>query len=167
MASHTVCSPHWFSSLQVNANGLLSFGTYYNREWEPHLFPLRSDPSVRSKPVLAPFFADINVRRGGQIKYKNYLRIPDNLPILHRATTDVKRYFPYTRGFDCQMLLVATWTNVLPFCDTRCYSSVSGCLHTIHISLHTLKHNAEKLISLCTYVYMAHAPNSIIRSLYC
>ena len=136
-----------FSSLQVNANGLLSFGTYYNRIWQPHLFPKQLNPGVASKPVLAPFFADINVRRGGSIKYRNYLRTPENLPILHRATTDVKRYFPYAGEFDCAMLLVATWTNVLPFCDTHCYSSVSGCLYTIHKSLHTLKHNAENPIS--------------------
>ena len=136
-----------FYSLQVNANGLLSFGTYYNRIWQPHMFPKQSDPGVLTPPVLAPFFADINVRRGGNIKYRNYLWTPENLPILHRATTDVKRYFPYATGFDCAMILVATWTNVLPFCDTHCYSSVSGCLYAIHISLCTLKHNTEKPIS--------------------
>jgi hypothetical protein len=114
-----------YDFIVVNANGLLSFGTYYNTVWEPHLFPKRLDASVKKHAVLAPFFADINVVRGGRIQYRQYRFSPDNLAILHRATTDVKLYFPYARDFECKMLLVATWFDVLPFCDRYCYSNAN------------------------------------------
>jgi len=59
--SSTVCG------IQVNSNGLISFGATINNEHTPRPLPV----STPSTPFVAPFWADVNTTENdGQIYYR-------------------------------------------------------------------------------------------------
>ena len=91
--------------MQVGTNGYFTFATFTG--YQPFLF--YDNTTV---PLVAPFFADIDIRQGGQICYEihteaNSLSILSqvNLVINDHAETD----------FYGEWMLVATWDNVPPY----------------------------------------------------
>ena len=54
--------------MQVNSNGLVSFGAAINNEYTPRLLPISSPPS----PFIAPYWADVDTtNNNGRIYYRN------------------------------------------------------------------------------------------------
>nr|XP_022323644.1 protein mesh-like [Crassostrea virginica] len=104
---------HQHQKLIVNTNGVISFlspvGTY-----TPNPFPIANDARM-----IAPFWADIDTRKGGTVWYRETTE--DSL--LDRATDEIKDYFPQFLRFRASWIFIATWENVAFF---GCASE--GCL---------------------------------------
>ena len=90
-------------SMQVNNNGLISFGTAIST-YTPEAFPLAG-----GRRFIAPYWADVDTRPldGGTVWYREE-RDSDMLVI---AKEDVEWAFPGT-GFQPKWLFIATWENV-------------------------------------------------------
>lgn len=90
-----------YSYIYVNGNGLLSF-----------LAPLPyflSTPFPLDYPVIAPFYANVDTTRIGNVFYKE----TDDVLLLTKATADVQRYFPSAAGwFQATSLFTSTWSKV-------------------------------------------------------
>ncbi|XP_077984790.1 protein mesh-like [Glandiceps talaboti] len=89
-------------SLWVNTNGVISFLTNV-WHFQPAAFPLAND--IR---LVAPFWADVDTRNGGEVYYREITNPEDVL--LERATMEIQDIFP--EKFSAIWLLVATWDNV-------------------------------------------------------
>lgn len=76
--------------------------------YTPDPLPLDDDDYI----VIAPFWADVDIRIGGEI----YYRESTDPQLLQRATKDVRSvYFDMrAKGFQAKWVLVATWYEV-PF----------------------------------------------------
>ena len=86
-------------SIQVNANGVLSFGTSFS-EYTPEDFPLNTSR------LIALFWEDHDVRHGGQILY----RFAQDVPCLSEVGSEVSDAFGV--NFSPTMLFIATWDEV-------------------------------------------------------
>ncbi|XP_041696619.1 sushi, nidogen and EGF-like domain-containing protein 1 isoform X1 [Coregonus clupeaformis] len=93
------------SGLYVNNNGLVSFLREVS-QFTPVAFPIAGD-----RRVVAPFWADVDNRRAGQVFYRES-RDPS---VLQRATADVKRYFSEFPEFTATWILISTWHKVTFF----------------------------------------------------
>lgn len=84
---------------QVNSNGLISFLTslpnFINVQ-----FPL-------DHPVIAPFYANTDLRGTGSI----YYRETQNDALRARITSEIRQSFPYSQ-FAAESVFVATWYRV-------------------------------------------------------
>ena len=89
-------------SLQVNDNGVISFNSRYNVR-TPLSLPLSG-----SYRIIAPYWADVDTRRAGQIFYRQ----TTNASLLVRATNQIRAAFPASQDVTIQSLLIATWSNV-------------------------------------------------------
>ena len=94
---------------QVNTNGVVSFLSPVST-YTPNPFPIANDARM-----IAPFWADIDTRRGGTVWYRETTE--DSL--LDRATDEIKDYFPQFLRFRASWIFIATWENV----------SFYGCAH--------------------------------------
>ncbi|CAC5407375.1 Alpha-tectorin [Mytilus coruscus] len=96
-----------FSTLYVNTNGLVSFlsgvSTYTS---EPF-------PGIGSLIVLAPFWADVDIRYCNS-SCNIWYRESDDLSIINKATSEIQQYFPDMEHFIASWTYIATWYNV-PF----------------------------------------------------
>lgn len=90
--------------LQVNNNGVVSFGTNVS-QYTPDPFPLDG-----GSPFVAPYWADVNNVLGGNV----YWRQTQDQQILSRCTADINQYFPNT-PFTAIWALIATWDRVAYF----------------------------------------------------
>ena len=74
--------------------------------YTPDSLPLDDDDYI----VIAPFWADVDIRIGGEI----YYRESTDPQLLQRATKDVRSvYFDMrAKGFQAKWVLVATWYEV-------------------------------------------------------
>ncbi|KAG9341578.1 hypothetical protein JZ751_019091, partial [Albula glossodonta] len=93
------------TGLYVNNNGLVSFLREVS-QFTPVAFPIAGD-----RRVVAPFWADVDNRRAGQVFYRE----TKDPAILQRATADVHRYFPEFPAFTATWALIATWHKVTFF----------------------------------------------------
>ena len=87
-------------SLQVNANGVISFRRRFSQFPSP--FPLDSDDIL-----IAPFWDLIDIRDSGQIFY----RFSNDLILLSRFQSDIND----GSGFSPVSLFIATWDRVPSF----------------------------------------------------
>ncbi|XP_056012711.1 sushi domain-containing protein 2-like [Ostrea edulis] len=93
------------SSLFVNNNGLITFDEQLN-EYKPQSFPLN-----QNTPLIAPFWADVDVSRdwnNGIIWYRQEY----NSDLLTRASGEIQSYFISQRNFQANWLFIATWDKV-------------------------------------------------------
>ena len=101
--------PNWppshFLPQQVNNNGIISFLK------EVSQFTTVAFPSAKDRCVVAAFWADVDNRRAGDV----YYREATDVATLHRATEDIRRYFPELPGFSATWVFVATWYRVTFF----------------------------------------------------
>lgn len=92
-------------SLFVNNNGLITFDAQLS-EYKPKSFPLQENI-----PLIAPFWADVDVSRDwskGSIWYRQ-----EYSPLLlQRASQEIQNYFISQRNFQAKWLFVVTWDNV-------------------------------------------------------
>ncbi|XP_012517869.1 PREDICTED: sushi, nidogen and EGF-like domain-containing protein 1 [Propithecus coquereli] len=91
--------------LEVNNNGVISFLKEVS-QFTPAAFPIAKD-----RCVVAAFWADVDNRRAGDV----YYRETTDLATLHRATEDVRHYFPELPGFSATWVFIATWYRVTFF----------------------------------------------------
>ena len=102
---------YYFSSLQVNNNGPISFNENMTRS-TPERFPVNQSES-ENLPFLAAYWADVDTtpRNGGAI----YYRETTNRRLLNRASAHITRLFGLTqarRTFQATRLFIATWSRV-------------------------------------------------------
>lgn len=92
-----------YRTLYVNNNGIISFKTKED-SYNPEDFPRNNSP-----PVIAPFWADIDIQNvGGSVFYLN----SSDKDILNLASSEVRHYFPQYGNFNATWVLIATWYNV-------------------------------------------------------
>jgi len=94
------------SSLQINDNGIISFGRIYN-ERTPQPLPLQARYE-RSLGIIAPYWADVDITGTGTI----YYRQTTDPSLLARATNEIRAAFPNSPNVTIRNLLIATWDNV-------------------------------------------------------
>ncbi|XP_013363511.1 PREDICTED: sushi, nidogen and EGF-like domain-containing protein 1 isoform X2 [Chinchilla lanigera] len=90
---------------QVNNNGIISFLKEVS-QFTPVAFPIAKD-----RCVVAAFWADVDNRRAGDV----YYREATDPATLHRATADIRRYFPELPDFSATWVFIATWYRVTFF----------------------------------------------------
>ncbi|XP_075459355.1 sushi, nidogen and EGF-like domain-containing protein 1 [Ascaphus truei] len=90
-----------YNYLYVNNNGLLSFSTSIGT------FTPSALPVTDGNPFLAPFWADVDNTRAGDI----YYRQSTDPGILARATSDIRTHFCVLH-FSARWVFVATWHKV-------------------------------------------------------
>ena len=88
--------------LQVNDNGIISFGSCYNAR-TPLPLPLSGN-----RQIIAPYWADVDTRGSGDVYYRQTTD-PD---LLARATSEIRAAFPRALNNTISNLLIATWHNV-------------------------------------------------------
>ncbi|GAB1602998.1 sushi domain-containing protein 2-like isoform X2 [Argonauta hians] len=94
---------NYYKTLYVNNNGIISFKQKED-SYTPVNFP-RND----SVPVIAPFWADIDINKvGGSV----YYLASCNKDLLSLASSEVRKYFPYHRNYSATWILIATWYDV-------------------------------------------------------
>ncbi|XP_052331565.1 sushi, nidogen and EGF-like domain-containing protein 1 isoform X1 [Oncorhynchus keta] len=93
------------SGLYVNNNGLVSFLREVS-QFTPVSFPIAGD-----RRVVAPFWADVDNRRAGQVFYRE----SKDPSVLLRATADVRRHFSEFPEFSATWILISTWHKVTFF----------------------------------------------------
>ena len=89
-------------SSQVNTNGIISFRLRFT-EFRPQRFPLNN-----SIPLIAPFWDDVDIRRFGNIFYRE----TSNTTLLQRARDQLQELFPSSGNFTPTTLFIATWDRV-------------------------------------------------------
>ncbi|XP_078657568.1 sushi domain-containing protein 2-like isoform X2 [Branchiostoma floridae x Branchiostoma belcheri] len=93
---------HLHDSLWVNTNGVISFLRQIS-QYTPDSFPLGD-----GRRLIAPFWGDVDTRRGGDVMYRE----TTDPNILARATTDIVSAFPDLANFRAAWAFVATWHEV-------------------------------------------------------
>ena len=88
----------------MNTNGVLSFGQSYVQPSSQ----LEDFNSVLSPPIIAPFWNDIDITKGGTI----YYRQDSNPVIAERVQQDLSPHFPEAEFFNPLLVFVATWDRV-------------------------------------------------------
>ena len=89
----------------MNTNGVLSFGTSYTS-------PVSTDFTfLSSPPIIAPFWDDIDITRGGTI----YYRQDSNSTITELVQQAVASEYPEAASFQPSLVFVATWDRVESF----------------------------------------------------
>ena len=90
--------------LQVNTNGVLSFGT-------PHTSAFATNFNTISSPIIAPFWDDIDITRGGTIYYRQV----SNSTITELVQKALVSEYPEAASFQPSLVFVATWDRVESF----------------------------------------------------
>ena len=101
---HTLLFFLSFSSylcIQVNTNGLLSFGM-------PQPSYLSSSLSLANLPLVAPFLGDVDTRGTGEV----FFRQTNNQSLLASVGAQIQMYFMDSLQFLPTSLFIATWSNV-------------------------------------------------------
>jgi hypothetical protein len=71
--------------------------------YTPTSFPLRS-----RKRLIAPFWADVDTRNGGDIWYRE----TTNSTLLQMVSEEISAVFPEQHKFQATWVFIATWSNV-------------------------------------------------------
>ena len=89
---------------QINDNGVISFGSpFINIPFIPHSLPLRG-----TNKIIAPYWADVDIRGTGQVFYRQ----STDPNLLIRATSEIRAAFPTSQNMTMTNLLIATWSRV-------------------------------------------------------
>lgn len=91
--------------LQVNNNGDVTFDAPL-RQFNSQAFPI----SVSHK-IIAPFWTDIDTRKGGYLWY----RTTTDYTILRRGTNEIHSLFPGILHVSPTWMMVITWEDVAAF----------------------------------------------------
>lgn len=91
--------------LQVNNNGDVTFDAPLC-QFNSQAFPI----SVSHK-IIAPFWTDIDTRKGGYLWY----RTTTDYTILRRGTNEIHSLFPGILHFSATWMMVITWEDVAAF----------------------------------------------------
>ena len=98
--------------MQISSNGLISFGSRFI-SYVPQYFPIKSN-------VIAPYWADIDLRNKGVVRHATITRSHPTLSCLLDLTNDLIEELENVE-FNATWLLVARWIDVCPFGDGRCF----------------------------------------------
>ena len=127
------------SSLQVNENGIISIGSRYNAR-TPQSLP-RSGSSLR---IIAPYWADVDIRGIGNIFYRQ----TTDPSLLARATSEIRAAFPNSQSVIIRNLLIATWDSV------GYYSRRSDkVIIVVHIIRSILLYTFNNIVYVCAKLY--------------
>jgi len=91
-----------FVLIQINDNGVISFGSRYNVS-TPLSLPLNG-----TDKIIAPYWADVDTRGIGQVFYRQ----TTDPALLARATSEIREAFSNSENITITDLLIATWDNV-------------------------------------------------------
>ncbi|XP_062582966.1 sushi, nidogen and EGF-like domain-containing protein 1, partial [Saccostrea cucullata] len=98
-----------YNSIYVNNNGDVTFETPLS-ECTSQPFPI--DGSHR---IIAPFWTDIDTRKGGRLWY----RTTTDRTILQRGTNNINTLFPNIVTFTATWMMIITWEDVAAYgCST-------------------------------------------------
>ena len=100
----TTCSiiVYYNEFTQINENGVISFGSPFNVH-TPSSLPLNG-----TDEIIAPYWADVDTRRTGNI----YYRQTTDPSLLFKANREIRAAFPMCGDVTIQNLLIATWHRV-------------------------------------------------------
>jgi len=88
--------------IQVNDNGVISFGDRFNVR-TPKSLPLNT-----ADKIIAPYWADVDTRIIGQVFYRQ----TTDPSLLARATNEIRAAFSNLHNVTITDLFIATWDNV-------------------------------------------------------
>ena len=94
-----------YALIQVNSNGILSFKYEFTKCCPPRDFPLQS------VPLIAPFWHDIDVIKGGDI----YYRQTSDTKLINMVHDHLVTFGITPQQFIPEYLLIVTWDRVAPF----------------------------------------------------
>ena len=98
--------------MQIISNGLISFGSKFT-SYIPQSFPIPYN-------VIAPYWADIDLRNKGVVRYATVTRSHPTLSCLLDQTNDLIEELENVE-FNATWVLVARWIDVCPFGDSSCF----------------------------------------------
>ncbi len=87
--------------MQVNANGLLSFG-------EPHPDYTSETFPLTGPKLIAPFYADVGTNYSGEISY----RISASNADVSSAVLPIRDAFTDAHDFTATSVFIATWSSI-------------------------------------------------------
>lgn len=99
---------------QVGTNGIISFEEpwYF---WYPQTFPTTSS-RTRDRFVVAPFWADHDIRLEGEVTYQTYYFLDrDSNAALEYVSAFIRNQSDAAESFSGRWMLVAQWTDVHPY----------------------------------------------------
>ncbi|KAL9985251.1 hypothetical protein ACROYT_G007629 [Oculina patagonica] len=111
-------------SLFVNTNGVISFLVQVS-QYTPDTFPLGDN-----RRLVAPFWADVNTRNGGEVFYRE----TTDPNLLQQATDDVTAAFVDQRKFKATWLFIATWYEVAFFGASGNYTNKRNTFQAVLIT---------------------------------
>lgn len=85
----------------------------------------------REKTIIAPYWADADTSKGGEIWY----RLSTNATDLQYATANARISFQENLDFESKWTLVVTWNNVGYFGRSKTYSHLVGTAFLLHVNL--------------------------------
>ena len=91
----------------MNTNGVLSFGWSYTRT----SYGRSNFSFVSSPPIIAPFWDDVDITKGGSI----YYRQDNTSSIADQVQQDIYDQFPDVDFFYPSLVFVATWDRVAAY----------------------------------------------------
>lgn len=94
-----------FNFAQVNNNGDVTFGSPLS-QYTSQAFPING-----SHKIIAPFWTDIDTRKGGYLWY----RTTTNHTVLQRGTNKIHTLFPELHNFSAALMMVITWEDVAAY----------------------------------------------------
>ena len=98
--------------MQISSNGLISFGSIF-RSIFPQSFPISSN-------VIAPYWARINLRNKGIVRYATITRSHPTLSCLLDLTNDLIEELENVE-FNATWVLVARWIDVCSVGGSSCF----------------------------------------------
>ena len=111
--------------MQISNNGLISFGIRIFTDSTPQLFPIPFN-------VIAPYWANINLRNKGGVRYATVTRSHPTLSCLLDLTNNFIEDQQKVE-FNATWLLVARWIDVCPFDDSSCSEVSIHCFKKVFI----------------------------------
>lgn len=103
-----------YIGFQVGTNGVISFEDPW-AFWYPETFPT-SFQATREAFVVAPFWADHDIRLEGEVSYQTYtFGDSDSNAALEYVSAFVRSRSNTAGNFTGRWMLVAQWTDVHPY----------------------------------------------------
>ncbi|KAK3592810.1 hypothetical protein CHS0354_009257 [Potamilus streckersoni] len=97
-----------FKQIFVNNNGILSFKSKFDISYQPVRFDQRPDQT----PLVAPFWADVDIQNVKDRGEAVYYRETNDTSLLERASREIRSYFIQRKNFQATNLFIVTWYQV-------------------------------------------------------
>ena len=110
--------------MQVNNNGDITFDAPLS-QYTSQAFPISG-----SHKIIAPFWTDLDTRKGGLLYYRTTTQNADLL----RGTNKIRSLFPNIINFSASWMMVVTWDDVAAF---GCSSSDTITCQQVHTAQHS------------------------------